>query len=254
MDPKISDFFKPIQVTSYIGSKNYEKVEGYLSALKAMSKLCDLSYYIIDYYKKSFFYVSPNPLFLSGYSQREVVNIGYDFYGRCVPQDDLKLLFELNEAGFQFFYELPVDRREFATISYDFRLNHKSNGSSVMVNHKLAPLLLTDDGNIWMAICLVTLSSNKAPGDVHIMMQDERVRYNFNRGRRCFRKTQQKELTKREYDILKCIAMGDKIEEIENKLKISGSTVKNHKTKIFKKLNAKNSAEAVFFASKRNII
>lgn len=50
-----------------------------------------------------------------------------------------------------------------------------------MINHKLAPLLLTEDGNIWMAICLVTLSSRQTPGDVHIIMKDDQSRYDFNR-------------------------------------------------------------------------
>jgi len=64
----------------------------------------------------------------------------------------LKLLFELNETGFKFFCELPVEIREHATISYDFRLKNKDLGSLIMINHKLDPLLLTEDGNIWMAI------------------------------------------------------------------------------------------------------
>ncbi len=251
---KISDFFEPIKATQYIGSDNYALVEGYLNALKAISKLCDLSYYIIDYYRKSFFYVSSNPLFLSGYSQEEVLKLGYDFYGESVPQEDLLLLFELNEAGFKFFYELPVERREHATISYDFMLKHKSNNSLVMINHKLAPLLLTEDGNIWMAICLVTLSSRKYSGDVHIITKDDHTRYNFNRKEKLFKKTEVKKLTKKETEVLKCIAMGYCMDRIVPLMNISISTIKNHKTNILKKMQVQNIAEAVFNASKQGIL
>lgn len=255
MNHEISDFFEPIQPTKYIGSDNYSKIESYLKSLQAISKLCDLSYYIIDYYKKSFYYVSPNPLFLSGYTQEEVLKLGYDFYGLCVPPDDLALLFDLNIAGFNFFYLLPKERRENAIISYDFRLKHKTNQSIIMINHKLGPLLLTDDGNIWMAICLVSLSSRKKSGDVHIIMHDNNSRFNFNIENKTFEAAKKNErLTKREKEILKCIAIGDRIEVISKKLKITESTIKNHKTKIFEKLHANSAAEAVFYASKQNII
>ncbi|SHJ99064.1 regulatory protein, luxR family [Tangfeifania diversioriginum] len=249
-----SSFFDPIQQTRYIGSENYRKVEHYLEALQALTKLYDLSFYIVDYYKKSFHYVSPNPLFLSGYSQEEVMNLGYDFYPLCVPSDDLELLLLLNKTGFNFFYNLPVSRREKATISYDFRLKHKGNQSVIMINHKLSPLILTDDGNIWMAICLVTLSTRKEPGDVHIIMQDDKTRYNLNIEEKVFEQVKIKKLTNREKEILRYIAIGISTNAIAKKLGISDSTVKNHKTKILKKLNASTSAEAVFFASKQNLI
>lgn len=63
MKNNILDFFDPIQQTRYIGDENCRKVEHYLKALQALSKLYDLSFYIVDYHKKSFYYVSPNPLF-----------------------------------------------------------------------------------------------------------------------------------------------------------------------------------------------
>lgn len=251
----LEDFFDPIHETKYIGSENYRRIEHYLEALNALSKICNLSFYIVDYYKKSFYYVSPNSLFLSGYSQKEVMSLGFDFYRLCVPEDDLELLFLLNHAGFDFFYQLPVGRREHATISYDFRLKHRQNNSLVMINHKLAPLLLTENGNIWMAICLVTLSSRQTPGDVHIITKDDQTRYDFNRAEQFFEETEIMKLTKKEYEILKLIALGKGMEEISGKLEVSTSTVKNHKTRIFRKLNVKTSAEAVFvFANSQGIL
>jgi len=254
MKNTLSNFFDPIQQIKYIGSENYRKIAYYLEALQALSKLYDLSFYIVDYYKKSFYYVSPNPLFLSGYTQEEVLNLGFEFYPLCVPPDDLELLFLLNEAGFAFFYDLPVNRREKAMISYDFRLKHKDNGSLIMINHKLSPLVLTDKGNIWMSICLVTLSIRKEPGDVHILMQDDNKRYNLNSEKKLFESFKYKKLTNREKEVLKCIAIGDNTSTIANKLGISESTVKNHKTNIFQKLNVSSSAEAVFYASKQSLI
>ena len=254
MNKTQANFFDPIEQTKYIRHDNYIKIEHYINALKSISKLIDLSFYVVDYYKKGFYYVSSNDLFLSGYSQKEVLALGFDFYAKSVPQEDLNLLFELNHAAFRFFYDLETYRRDKATISYDFRLKHKHNQRIVMINHKLTPLLLTDDGNIWMSICLVTLSSSEKSGDVHIIMQDDLSRYDLNKRCLKFIKTQPKKLTPKETEIIKLLALGYRTEKVAAILKVSESTVKNHKTQILKKLHAKTSAEAVFYASKRGII
>ncbi|WP_319229236.1 helix-turn-helix transcriptional regulator [Draconibacterium orientale] len=254
MNKTQANFFDPIEQTKYIGHENYVKIEHYINALKSISKLIDLSFYVVDYYKKGFYYVSSNDLFLSGYSQEEVLDLGFDFYPRTVSQEDLNLLFELNDAAFRFFYDLEVSRRDKATISYDFKLKHKNSHRMVMINHKLTPLLLTEGGNIWMSICLVTLSSSEKSGDVHIIMQDDSSRYDLNKRCLQFIKTQPKKLTPKETEIIKLIALGYRTEKVAAILKVSESTVKNHKTQIFKKLHAKTSAEAVFYASKRGLI
>jgi len=246
MQHKMSDFFEHINTIKYIRNDNYAKVNDYFNALKAVSKICDLSYYVIDYYRKNFFYVSRNPLFLCGYTQEEVLKMGYDFFGVCIPEADLQLFFELNKAGFKLFYELPLERRKHFTISYDFRFRNKDQKSLIMLKHRLTPFLLTEDGDIWMAICLVTLSSMQTPGSVHVVTQDDQNRYDYNRRDQIFKESKIKKLTKREYEILKLIALGNCTEEISRKLVVSTSTIKNHKTQIFKKLGVKTAAEAVF--------
>lgn len=110
-----------------------------------------------------------------------------------------------------------------------------------MINHKLTPLLLTDDGNIWMAICLVTLSTSKESGDVHIVMKDDQTRCDFNKEGSEFVPASIQELTPREKEVLKFIAIGDNAKEISEKLGISESTIKNHKTnKYISKVKCKN--------------
>lgn len=59
MKNTLSNFFDPIQQTKYIGSENYRKVAYYLEALQALSKLYDLSFYIVDYYKNHFIMSHP---------------------------------------------------------------------------------------------------------------------------------------------------------------------------------------------------
>mgnify|MGYP003597664055 CR=1 FL=1 len=73
----IHAFFKPIEKIEGINKADYESLSYCIAALEAISRMIDLSYYIVDYKKREFFYVSGHPLFLDGY-EREQVRQPYD--------------------------------------------------------------------------------------------------------------------------------------------------------------------------------
>ncbi len=61
-------------------------------------------------------------------------------------------------------------------------------------------------------------------------------------------------LTKRELEVLKCVANGMFNKDIADKLLISERTVKNHITSIFKKIDVVDRTQAAVFAIKNDII
>lgn len=63
-----------------------------------------------------------------------------------------------------------------------------------------------------------------------------------------------KSLTKRERQMLCCLAGGLSNQEIADKFAISERTVKNHITCLFKKINVKDRTQAAVFAVRNNII
>ncbi|MDE5423346.1 LuxR C-terminal-related transcriptional regulator [Ancylomarina sp. DW003] len=250
----IEKFFDPIRKDGYLGDDNYELIKQYIMALRAVSKLINLGFYIIDYNKQEFLYVSDDPLFLSGYEQEEVLKMGYEFYDEVVPSNDLDMLLELNEKGFEFFYNLPTKRRDKASISYDFRLTRKDTGSEILVNHKLTPLILTETGNIWFALCLVSLSVAEKPGNTFITFQDKDERYDYDCTRKQFKPTKINHLSRREKDVLQLMIKGNSACEMSQKLFISEETIKFHKRNIIKKLHVKSAMEAVYIATINKIV
>jgi len=250
----IEKFFDPISKDGYLGDDNYQMIKQYMLALRAVSKLINLGFYIIDYNKQEFLYVSDDPLFLSGYKQEEVLKMGYEFYNKVVPPDDLDMLLELNEKGFEFFYNLPVERRDKASISYDFRLKRRDTRSEILINHKLTPLILTETGNIWFALCLVSLSVAEKPGNIFITFQDKDERFDYDVIRKKFKPAKVKHLSKREKDVLRLMIQGYVTCEISQQLFISEETVKFHKRNIVKKLKVKSAMEAVYFATINKIV
>lgn len=250
----IERFFEPVRRDGYLGEENYLLIKQYIMALQSVSKLINLGFYIIDYRKQKFAYVSDDPLFLSGYEQEEVLEMGYEFYSKVVPEEDLRMLLEMNEKGFEFFYSLPVERRDKGFISYDFRLKRKESKNEILINHKLTPLILTETGNIWFALSLVSLSVADKPGNVFIMLHDKGERFNYDVVKKIFKSAEQKFLSKREKEVLLLMIQGKSACEISVALFISEDTVKFHKRNIVKKLNVRNAMEAVYFSTINKIV
>ena len=135
-----------------------------------------VSYTHLDVYKRQdFIYASDNLAYLCGLEPEQLMEAGYQMYIDHVPDADLQMLLEVNKKGFDLFNELPVGDRLDYTISYDF---HLTNGRhSRLIHHHLTPILLSDDGRIWLALCTVSLAATDEPG--HIIMQKNGERSYF---------------------------------------------------------------------------
>jgi DNA-binding CsgD family transcriptional regulator len=239
----LNDFFKEFSVDE--SETNPEALAYNASTLDAIARVSGSSFYVIDYHKKGFVYMSPNPLFLCGRTPEEVLMKGYYFYEEVVPEEDLEMLLEINRMGFGLFHSMPVEKRLNHVISYDFRLI-QPNHRHLMINHKLTPILLTTTGEIWLALCAVSLSTSDKPGNVFIRINDELHRYSFT-GKR-WREAEIVKLSEREKEVLQLSAEGYANDEISEKLFIDINTVKFHKRKLFEKFNVRNIAEAITFA------
>lgn len=224
-----------------------ETDQHYLEAVKAFARLSYESIYVIDYQDMTFEYVSENPLFLCGYTATEVLQLGYEFYFRQVPAHDLDLLAKLNEAGFEFYAQLPVEDRKLYSITYDFHLVHK-NGKQTLVNHRLTPLFLTPEGKLWKSMCVVSLSRQQAAGNVRIYKQGSEEVWELSVTSKLWQKSAKPSLTERELEVLRLHAQGYAIDQIAEKLFVAPDTVKYYRRKIFERLEVNNVMDALSFA------
>lgn len=216
----------------------------YLEPVKALARLTYQSIYVIDYSDMSFEYVSDNPLLLCGYTAEEVRTMGYEFYEKQVPPEDLEMLSELNEKGFDFFDRLPVEERKMYSIKYDFHLQHR-NGTMALVNHKLTPLLLTDNGKMWKAMCTVSIAYHKAAGNAVIHKEGADIIWRFCPDTRAWQKFPRPQLSEREMEVLRLYAQGLTINEMAARLSVSPDTVKYYRRRIFETLDVGTVVEAL---------
>lgn len=236
-----------------ISEEDRIRQKDYLEAVRSFARLTYESVYVIDFEKMAFEYVSENPLFLCGCSPEEVLNLGYEFYFKNVPEDDLDLLNLINEVGFDFFAKLPAHEKKLYSITYDFHLKNKE-GRDVLINHKLTPLFLTNDKRIWKALCIVSISHHKKSGNVCIYKQDSDEIWELNTENSVWRKSEKPKLTKREIEMLQLYAQGLTINEIAERIFVTPDTIKYYRRRIFERLNVGSIVEALFYAVNNKII
>ena len=171
-------------------------------------------------------------------------------------------LLEINEAGFRFYYQLPVEKRLHCSIDYDFHIR-VTDRRTYLIHHKLTPVLLSPQGDIWLALCVVSLSPTPQAvslsptpqaGDVLITDKTCADRYVYSFAARHWKKREELILSDRERDILRLSVMGLSNVRIGEALFIDANTVKYHKKNIFEKLQAENITEAVGIAANLGLI
>lgn len=249
---RIDDFFMLSNTVSDIPEREYQKVDLLVDVFNAISRTTYQSLYIIDYYKKNFLYVSDNPLFLCGCTAKEVQQAGYMFYLDHVPEQEQAMLIEINKAGFDFYNKIPHTERLKYTISYNF---HLLNGKKkILVNHKLTPIQLTGDGKIWLAACVVSLSSREVVGNIEMRKLDYANFWKYSLEGHRWSEQEAMTLNEREKDILQLSAQGYAMNEIADKICLSLDTIKFYRKRLFEKLEAKNIMEAVAFATNHKLI
>lgn len=248
-----SDFFSSRNTVDNISKNEMKQLGDYLEPVKAFARTTYNSIYIINYEKKGFEYVSENPLFLCGHTAKEVQELGYAFYFKYVVKEDLDLLLKINTVGFDFYQNIPVEERLYHTITYDFHLKNP-DGKTILINQKLTPIFLTQDGKIWKAICIISLSSEHKSGNIKIYKKGDNKIFKYDLEGDFWKTMEKIKLSNREKEVLRFSIRGFTISEIAEAIFVSPDTVKFHRRKLFEKLEVTNISEAIAHATNNKLI
>lgn len=229
------------------------QLNNHLEVVKAFARLTYESIYIIDYKEMAFDYVSSNPIFLAGFTAEEVKQLGYEFYFRCVPEQDLQLLTLINDLGFDFLEKLPIEEKKLYSITYDFHLGN-DKAKKVLINHKLTPLFLTAEGKMWKAMCVVSLSHHQTAGNVEIHKEGSSVKWQLDPAKKVWVSQSKHQLSERELQILQLYAQGFSIQQIADRLHVAVDTVKYHRRKIFDRIGVKTMVQALAYAVSNKLV
>ncbi|MDE6023087.1 MAG: helix-turn-helix transcriptional regulator, partial [Muribaculaceae bacterium] len=197
-------------------------------------------------------YVSPNPLFLCGMSPEEVKVMGYEFYLNRVPADEVKMLLEINQAGFSFINEVPLAEKKKYTISYDF---HILNGyEKILINHKLTALACQPDGSVWLGLAVVSLSTHSDAGHITMHCRDKADYWEYDLDFHRWKKRTAPVLNETEKEILTLSIQGLTINAIADQVHRAVDSVKSARRRLFEKLEVNNISEAISYATNYKLL
>lgn len=246
------DFFIPANSVYNVTDEEYERIELLVNAAKAFVRNTYQCVYIIDYFRKDFLYVSDNVEMLCGEPAEKVREFGYDLYLKHVPEEEQKMLLDINSEGFNKANTIPPEERVEYTISYDF---HLMNGRKKrLINHTLTPLMMTRDGRIWLALCTISPSTKSKPGNVVLKKADENWCYTYSLVTHRWERREAVTLSEIERDILRLSSQGYTMEDIATQLCRSVDTIKTYKKRLFAKLEVRSIAEALSYATNYKLL
>lgn len=247
---KISDFFYFGNAVS--GDPDYGFAETFVRTAEAFANTTYQSVYIIDYYRKNFLYVSPNPLFLCGMSPEQVQQLGYQFYLDHVPDEEVDMLLEINRAGSSFINKVEPSEKKYYTITYDF---HLVNGKDkILINHKLTGLAYQPDGSMWLGLSVISLSTHSKAGHAQIHCRNRSDYWEYSLVTHRWKKRSMPILSPSEKMILTLSTQGLTMNSIAECVHLSLDTVKSTRCRIFKKLEVNNISEAISYAINYKLI
>ena len=249
---KIGDFFSLLNSAEGVSEADYAKTELILAVVRAFERCTYQCGFIIDHFKKGFLYVSKNIDRLCGCEAEIVKDLGFRFYAEYVPKEDIKMLEEINIAGFEFFGGLPVGERKNYAISCNFHVK-RDNGRR-LVNHKLIPLILSEDGRIWLSLCSISLAAGNELGNAIVKKCGDDIFYKYSLKNHEWVRRKEIVLTDREREILTLSTQGYTMTDIADYICKSVDTIKAEKRRIFQKMNVKNIAEALTYAQNHRLI
>ena len=153
--------------------------------------------------------------------------------------------------SYNVFYKYPVEKRRHLVSSYDFAVKTVSQGKLIL-QHQGIPYQLCDNGNLWLSLSSVTVSTQKRSGNATITNTQTGEHYVFIDGRYVL--SEALAITQDELLILELMCNDLSMDRIMSQLKIPKSSFMRKKQQLFSKLDVKNAAGAVYKAGLMGII
>lgn len=199
--------------------------------------------FTVDVFKGRYDFASESFSHLFGYDPEKIATIQKqgDFLEERIHPEDKRQLIEYQIEHSLFIYSLPSEyRNDYRQIFQLRMLNAKEQYVNVVSRHQV---IQTDkNGKAWIVMGVMDIALDQLPTR-HVKRTVVNIK--TNEILTSLPVPIERQLTKREKEILLLIRQGYLSKEIADKLNLSIYTVNNHRKNILEKLNVDNAIEAV---------
>jgi len=212
-------------------------------------------YYIVDFYDRKIKQISDNAEQILGLPMQSIT---FEKIINTIHPDDMDFVVNAEEASYRHIYNILGKENILRyKVSYCFR-SKVSNGEYHLFNHQA--IVLTVDSNYGVGRSLnihtninhIAHENNNKIYLIGIKDNNEMIEIKLNEDLITNRSVSL--FSKRETEIINLIAHGYSTSKIAEILYISLHTVKNHRKKIFKKANVRNSMELIQRCTNENLL
>ncbi len=198
-------------------------------------------YYIVDFFDMSLSHVSQSILEIHGLNPERVTF--QDILGTIHPED-IPYVQNTERAIADFYYsKLTPEQLLKYKMNYSFR-SRMADGTYALLNHQAILLTLDSNGGFGKSLNIHTRIDHISTGNNFkfslIGLDNEPSFMNMT-----VKENMPLELSKREIEIMRLLGEGLDSAQIAEQLFISPKTVKKHRSNILKKLNVKNTSQAI---------
>ena len=246
MSVTLNNFFHKDFMASNPDECDYSRIDSYVKFAEAISRNIYQPIYIVDCCRQNILFASGNFKLLCGMTPDEFKENGNKMYFEAIPEDEQAILIEVVQQALKLLYSLPEEIREKLVLSYFFSM--VNNSRRRLIHHKITPLAFSNDGKIWLALCTISMSSNKKLGNITLRKYGDSDYFFYSLNKHIWYHKEGIELTEMEHDILLLSSQGYTIKEIAYMLCKSEDSIKSYKRVLFAKLGVKSITEAVFAA------
>lgn len=227
------------------------KASPFFESIHLLSSITTESLYVIDIPQRQFCYISPDDLFLCGFSVEEAMEQGYDFYSKIIYPEDLPVWTEILNVVCQYLrnYKEKLDERNY--FSCTFRLLRKYSFTprplSQMIYHRIQPMWIAN--KLRYLICWIGSSTIKKAGNLRLYNKGGSTYEEYSFVTKRWKQNTIEPLTEREKVILMLAQQGKSTVEIAKNLCKAHFTIRNQIKSLFSKLKVHSMQEAIEIAS-----
>ncbi len=231
------------------------RLADHLPLLERLDAIEGSSVVLFDLRRQRYAFLTGSFKFLLGYRPEDALDQGPPYFYRHMHPEDLPVVLDTVTRSFRFLLGLPSAQRKDYKLGFDFRIR-RADGAYIRLLQQVVVLELDRRGNIWLVLAVndqVPGGSIEEPATRHLRnLRDGRYYLFLPDGEPGGASAPR--LSRREIEILGLVAVGLASREIADRLFISVATVNNHRQRILEKMGAKNSREAVHYASRLGIL
>ncbi|MDR1679254.1 MAG: LuxR C-terminal-related transcriptional regulator [Prevotellaceae bacterium] len=220
--------------------------------IQSFSQMTQSCIFTVDVFKERYDFASGNFSSVFGYNPTDIKTIRNqgDLLEKRIHPNDKKQLLEYQIEHGQFIYSLPPEERNDYQQIFQYRMLNAQN-QYVNVISRQQVVEKDRNGKAWIIMGMIDISPDQILSE-----KIKRTVLNRKTGEILISLPipAEKQLTKREKEILLLIRQGLLSKEIAGRLNLSIYTVNNHRKNILEKLNVDNAMEALNMAKDYGII